>query len=213
MGTYNKLTPIGPDKGGGRYQWLFRCDCGNVATAYFYTVSYGKKTSCGCETTLRRSSSLRKHGMTKTRFFTIWAGMMQRCHNKRAASYRHYGAKGIRVCKRWHSFQNFLRDMYDTYRDDLSIDRIDNTKGYSKSNCRWTTPEQQSRNRANVKLISEKPLSLVSTELGGSPSLVRVRLKNGWKLEDAISTPVIASRRNKKARRHTCDKSKDQSSD
>ena len=84
--------------------------------------------------------------MTGTRTYRIWCSMWTRCTNPKAIGWKYYGGRGIKVCKRWERFENFLKDM-GVAPDDRSIDRKDNDKGYSKSNCRWATAVEQRRNR------------------------------------------------------------------
>jgi hypothetical protein len=88
------------------------------------------------------------HSMTKTSEYRAWAGMMQRCYNPKNRRYSSYGGRGIAVCVRWKSFENFISDMGLKPSADLSIDRIDNDKGYSPDNCRWATRSQQQNNKS-----------------------------------------------------------------
>lgn len=94
-------------------------------------------------------AAMKKHGLSKNfRPYTIWKGMKQRCLNPNFKQYKDYGGRGIKVCPKWSdSFLSFWNDMKSTYADTLSIDRIDNDKGYSKSNCRWSTSEEQNNNK------------------------------------------------------------------
>jgi hypothetical protein len=97
------------------------------------------------------------HGHTKnllrTPEYQSWKGMKARCNCKTSTHYKYYGGKGISVCNRWiNSFQNFLIDMGQRPKD-KTLDRIDNSKGYSKRNCRWATRAEQSRNQSkNFKI-------------------------------------------------------------
>lgn len=84
---------------------------------------------------------------------SIWYTMMRRCYDPRVESYRYYGERGITVCPRWHSFDNFFEDMYPRPSDQHSIDRINGTLGYSPENCRWATREEQQLNRADSKQL------------------------------------------------------------
>lgn len=95
------------------------------------------------------------HGLSKTSEYTVWAGMCNRCYSEANVSYALYGGRGIRVCKRWHNFLNFLKDM-GPRPDGCSIDRIDNKKGYNPRNCRWATKEMQVLNRRATVLNKEK---------------------------------------------------------
>ena len=96
-----------------------------------------------------------KHGHTSGRFsptYHSWATMHQRCSNKKTTHYRHYGGRGIAVCDRWASFENFLADMGER-PEGTSLDRINNDGPYSPENCRWATRAQQARNSSQTKLV------------------------------------------------------------
>lgn len=81
--------------------------------------------------------------------------MIQRCYNSEHKYYKDYGGRGITVCERWHSIENFIDDMFLPYSEDLTLDRIDVNEGYNLDNCRWVTKSVQARNtrllRANNK--------------------------------------------------------------
>lgn len=94
--------------------------------------------------------------MSNTRFYKIWKGLKTRCYNRNYKHYADYGGRGIKVCDRWHKFENFKKDMYVTYKDTLSIDRIDNNRGYCTENCKWATRQEQNRNKRMHKLTKEK---------------------------------------------------------
>ncbi len=87
-----------------------------------------------------------KHRLTKHRLYKTWNGMLRRCNSSNHIHYEYYGARGIVVCDRWLDVQNFIDDMYPSYIEGLTLDRIDNNKGYYKENCRWATNELQHRN-------------------------------------------------------------------
>lgn len=97
-----------------------------------------------------------KHGAWGRPLFGIWSHMISRCHNPNDRSYPRYGARGTQVCQRWReNYHAFEFDM-GPRPDGMSIDRIDNDKGYEPANCRWATDETQGRNRRCVKLTREK---------------------------------------------------------
>jgi len=138
-----------------------------------------------------------KHGHTSGRFsptYHSWATMHQRCSNKKTTHYRHYGGRGIAVCDRWVSFENFLADMGER-PEGTSLDRINNDGPYSPENCRWATRAQQARNSSQTKLIrlgeETRPLVEWCSLLGISINTVRCRVKkHGYTYEDALTKPV-----------------------
>jgi hypothetical protein len=91
-------------------------------------------------------AALFKHGYHKTRIYSRWEGMIQRCTNPNAKGYSNYGGRGITVCERWRDFRNFLADMGEP-PDKLTLERIDNDGNYCPENCRWDTYKQQHNNK------------------------------------------------------------------
>lgn len=96
-----------------------------------------------------------KHNMSKTRIYSIWAGIKNRCYNKNKKEYDRYGGKGLLMCDEWkEDFVKFYEwSIENGYSDDLTIDRIDNTKGYYPDNCRWTDYQTQTLNRSVTKYV------------------------------------------------------------
>jgi hypothetical protein len=143
---------------GGRSLWFCKCDCGAYRVVEGFNLKIGHTRSCGCFS--RESSSERgklriKHGHARTKpspTYRSYISMLTRCHNPRANSYQRYGAKGIKVCKRWrNSFEKFLADMGERPAN-KTIHRINGKRGYSKRNCRWATPAEQQQNTSLTKL-------------------------------------------------------------
>ncbi len=132
------------------------------------------------------------HGMSKTRIYSIWCSMRKRCENPKATYYDDYGGRGISVCERWLTFENFHADMGDP-PDGLTLDRTDNDKGYSPENCRWATRLDQSRNRRGRCSIAafgkEMILAEWAQETGLKENTIRGRMRAGWSIERALSKP------------------------
>lgn len=91
---------------------------------------------------------------TRSKIYSSWRNMTLRCDNIQNDNYKYYGAKGITYCSKWKTFKGFCEDMLETHRDGLSLDRIDNNKGYSKENCRWATREEQMNNVSTNRMIN-----------------------------------------------------------
>lgn len=113
-----------------------------------------------------------KHGWTGTSTYHIWLAMRGRCLTKTNPAYKDYGARGITICERWAEFANFLEDMGERPVG-LSLDRRDNTKGYSKQNCRWATSQTQNRNSRNTKLTLLKAIKIVESRRG--PNKIKIK--------------------------------------
>lgn len=117
---------------------IYKCYCGNEFKADCRSVRRKRTKSCGC---LRGT-----HNLTNHRLYNTWSNMIRRCNNIKDERYKDYGARGITVCERWLSIENFIEDMYPSYQDGLSIDRENVNGNYEPSNCRWTTDNIQARN-------------------------------------------------------------------
>lgn len=141
---YGRLTVVSRAPTENRQaRWNCVCDCGNTTRARGNTLKSGITKSCGCAT----KENQQTHGMTGTPTYVVWSCMKQRCYDKNAINYERYGERGITVCDRWlHSFENFYADMGERPKN-KSIDRIDNSKGYSPDNCKWSTASEQAHNQ------------------------------------------------------------------
>lgn len=153
--TVTSYSHLEVSKSGVRYHyWNVKCECGvekKVRNFHFKTAK-----SCGCLRNIKKfkHDAHRFTGLSKTRFYSCWNSMMMRCYSPSNQAFRRYGAKGINVCDEWKKFGGYVDDLYQSYKEhceiygekETSLDRIDNSKGYFKENCRWATHKEQSNN-------------------------------------------------------------------
>lgn len=130
------------------------------------------------------------HHMTGTRFYRIWQGLLNRA--KGNMDYENYAGRGISVCKRWHTFENFYADMYPAYSDDLTIERIDNNRSYGPKNCRWATNMEQQANKRNNRHIEYQGKKIHLAELvrrsGYGRCMLTQRLNKGMTGDEAVQS-------------------------
>lgn len=160
---YNMLTVIGLDEElstKDRKWWICQCECGNIKSLLLSDIKCKRRISCGCFLRTKHMT----HGCTNTRLYNVWNTMKQRCYNPKNLNYKEYGARGIDICDDWHfNFMNFKKwseaNGYDAEarRGECTIDRIDNSKGYSPDNCRWVSMKIQASNKRRPN--NWKPIS------------------------------------------------------
>jgi hypothetical protein len=193
---------VGTDKHwNGRYR--YRCDCGNKGIVQDSNLRSGSIKSCGClkrERIIARNTS---HGLsggekTPTRLYRLWLRMRARCQNPAHKDYAYYGGRGISVCPAWSDFATFHAWAFaNGYRDDLTIDRVDNDGNYEPGNCRWATRLQQARNSRNNRLITFRGKTMTAAEWEDRVEIrsatIRARLDRfGWTVARALTTPVVS---------------------
>jgi hypothetical protein len=168
--------------------WLCKCSCGNTKTVIFNSLQKQKSTSCGCKAIAKRSKKLTKHGMAGTPTYKSWHAMLQRSQGK--GGHESYVERNITVCPDWIKFENFLSDM-GVRPDGKTLDRIDNTKGYYKDNCRWATPSEQQNNmksNAFIYVFGERMTITRASKLYSiGISCLRHRLRKGMNPDLAVT--------------------------
>lgn len=173
---------------------VYRCECGTEVVAFKNNVSRGHTKSCGClRRKLVRERSL-KHGAkangVRTRAYVAWVNMRGRCENVSRPDFMNYGGRGITVCRRWRKFVNFLADMGEPPKE-TSLDRVDNSKGYSPSNCRWAARKEQAQNKRSVVLYEHDGRKMCvadwARESGIGPTTLLLRLKRGIPFSVAVT--------------------------
>lgn len=167
--------------------WRCLCECGQETVVSSSNLYSGNTKSCGC---LKKKAGdrTRTHGRSHSKVHQLWAAMIQRAKGNRAQS---YVARGITVCERWKTFENFLADMGDPPAPGYSLERVDNDRGYEPGNCRWLPMSEQWRNRANTNLwdYAGERLSLreIADRCGVKHPTLRHRIKSqGLSLDEAI---------------------------
>jgi hypothetical protein len=188
------MSFLGRDHNGHR-RWLFKCDCGNRKEISEAHVTSGRTKSCGCFRKAVTTERMTRHGEAKrtnrTRTYKAWGSMVARCTIKSATGYDRYGGAGVTVCDRWKAFENFLADMGECPAG-MSIERMDNSKGYEPANCKWATRTEQNNNRRSVRFIEFNGEVMTATQwakkLGISKATMYERLAK-WPLDKALTTP------------------------
>lgn len=191
-----------------RAVWLCRCSCGVRTQVPGTQLRFGMTRSCSC--LMRDNSRSQKtrltHGLWKTPEWRTWSGVVRRCHDPLGANYNRYGARGVVTCRGWReSASSFIHDMGLKPSPKHSIDRKDNSLGYTcghcdecrergwPANCRWATATEQADNRSTCRPVTVDGVTLSVSEwsrrLGVSRQAIWSRLRNGWPPKDAVTVP------------------------
>jgi hypothetical protein len=194
--VYGRLIVLEPDlkkSNKKRKYFICECVCKNTKSVLRDCLIAGKTKSCGClvkESQLKQAKQRKQYTEDEKDLRHIWRLMMRRCYNPADAVYKHYGGRGIEVDSRWHNYKQFKKDMYPR-KPNTSLERIDNNKNYSFTNCKWGTKEEQANNRRSNRLETlngvTKTLAQWCKEYAKSYNKVYLRLSRGWSLEKALT--------------------------
>lgn len=200
---FGMLTVVSQADGrrSGLVLWLCQCDCGGSRITDGQALKWDRSTNCGCK---RRTHGQSSANGKRTPTYSSWQNMIARCTQPSNPAYEHYKKRGITVCERWLSFENFLADMGERPAG-MTIDRFPNNDGnYEPNNCRWATKREQANNRStNVTFDyhgKTYTLAELAREAGVEKDILRTRLirQTGWTVEGALRTPTIL-RKNRRA--------------
>jgi hypothetical protein len=160
--------------------WLCKCECGGTTKTTTSHLKTGHTTSCGCLSKERISKVNYKNGLSASRLGRVYWNMYNRCYRENTKMYSNYGARGIKVCDEWlgeNGFINFSEwAINNGYSERLTLDRIDNEKGYSPNNCRWVDTYVQANNKRNNLYV------MVNGEIDTVSNMARKHNVNYWNL-------------------------------
>jgi hypothetical protein len=185
--------------------WLCQCDCGREVRVRGDCLRRGTTTSCGCYHSERLRADPLTHGHAKqagrpSPEYVAWQSMKARCANPNHDAYPWYGGRGIKVCARWlNNFEAFLADMGRKPGRGYELDRHPDPDGdYEPGNVRWATKKTQCRNRSNNVMLTHAGRTMCATDWAAEAGLtfatIRKRLRRGWSVERALTTPWLGKR-------------------
>lgn len=148
FGAWLVTSKFGQRDSSSHLYWNCRCDCGTERTVMGHTLRGGQSRSCGCLTAeIMRRDRVGEYKKGWSPEYRAYRQMLQRCSPNNRSMFAGYAGRGIVVCERWQSFENFLSDMGSIPRAGMTLDRVDNDLGYSPENCQWADKQQQASNR------------------------------------------------------------------
>lgn len=187
----NNWTLLGqPFRIGRDTRAVYQCACGRVSVQYVRNIETGKSTRCSHCPKVRL-----RHGKSHTRVHNIWCGILTRCDNPHFRAYNRYGGRGITICERWRTFENFYADMGDP-PPGYSIERIDNDGNYCPENCKWIPRNKQVENRCVTKRCEYKGRQMtcreIAIETGTNHKILYQRIfRDGMTPEEAVIEPAF----------------------
>lgn len=197
-GHWLVVEPSGTDRSGNA-RYLCRCDCGTERPVLGFSLVRGDSKSCGCKRAqIWRENTKPWRNRRRSKLKSVHNQMIYRCHKEGHPYYEWYGARGIKVCDRWHDFLNFYLDM-GYPEPGQTIERIDNARGYEPGNCCWVTMKEQARNKRGLHVIEHAGKRWCATDLahehGMHPQTLMARMKRGMSASEALAKPVKSAGR------------------
>lgn len=175
----------------GAVLWNCLCDCGGTNIVATKDLNGASTRSCGC---LKRPPVRSRHGMARSPEYQAWRNMRARCSSRSYRDWHNYGGRGISVCERWLTFENFYADMGLRPSALHSLDRINPDGNYEPSNCRWASEAQQHNNQRHSHFVTafgkRQTIGQWAKETGIGRAVIGGRLARGWTAERAVSTAV-----------------------
>jgi hypothetical protein len=149
--AFEKIEQKNNRKAGKTYTTICKCmcDCGKIHFVMPSKLKNNKVKSCGCFNSEKLRNRNLKHGKTRSKIYTAWVNMRNRCEDKKNKSYANYGGRGISYDLAWKNFMNFYNDMIADYKQNYTLERIDVNANYSKLNCTWIPQKDQKKNQRN----------------------------------------------------------------
>lgn len=177
-----------------RDRWLVRCCCGNSKIILGVKLRARETLSCGCLIKEHAARLNRSHGMSGTKVYSAWLNMRIRCLNKKHYKYPDYGGRGIKICRRWMKFENFLADM-GLPPPGHTLERSKNNEGYNPKNCVWATLEQQANNRRSSILFEFENICLSLPQWGRRLDVpfqtLYWRFRKGWPIHRILKEATL----------------------
>lgn len=182
--TFGRLTAQSIATG---TSWNCLCACGTSCIVPTPSLRSGNTKSCGC---LQKEGPIPLHGDSKTALHGIWRGMLKRCNDP---TDMRYGGRGIKVDPRWESYVQFKADMGER-PPGKTLERMNNSKGYSVDNCCWATPKEQANNTRRSLVLTvgsvSKTLTQWAEDLGVPYKRLYKRWRLGWEPQDIVTLHV-----------------------
>ena len=181
----------------GNYLWECECKCGKNVIVRSGDLRNDHTKSCGCLASKLNNKYAVIHGKSRIPGYNSWFHMVDRCNNPENKAYKNYGGRGIKVCQRWLSVDNFFKDMGEKPKG-LTIDRIDNNGNYEKDNCRWTTYAEQNKNRRDNILLTQNGITRTISDwtryFNLARNTIRERLNKGWPMDRVLRSSTYKIR-------------------